>query len=320
MKSRNLEDSVKIVVTGGAGFIGSNLTKKLCSEGHDVIVIDDLSSGYLEHLRDLSYTFKNINIKNNEIVNDKVFENVDVIYHLAADVDNRFSWEKPYLGIESNVIGTLNIGLAARNFQIPKIVYASSGTIYGDNLNPPFKESDESSTQTTLYGSTKYSAEGLLSVFSTHFGTQVIVHRFVGVLGPHSSHGHIFDFMKKIKNNPESLKVLGNGYQKKSYIHVEDVLNGITSIQSDKPFEVFNLGRSDYSTVRDSVTWLLKELNSKAKPQYEENDRGWTGDNPFLQLDVSKALTKGWLPKFTIEEAVTDTIRWLNGNPWIFDR
>jgi UDP-glucose 4-epimerase len=245
---------------------------------------------------------------------------VDVIYHLAANVDNRFSWKNPYLSLENNPKATLNVALAAKNFFVPRIVFSSTGTIYGDHPKQPYAEEYESSRQTTLYGATKYASEGILSVFSEHFGISSEIFRFVGVLGPNSSHGHLFDFLNKLQSNPNRLEVLGNGYQRKSYIYVDDLINAITREPSDLKFDITNVGRSDFSTVRDSVRWIKEELNIEFADTYQDLDRGWVGDNPFLQLDVSKLESSGWKPTFTIEQAVKKTVRWLSENKWIFKR
>lgn len=136
----------------------------------------------------------------------------------------------------------------------------------------------------------------------------------MGVLGPNTSHGHLFDFIRKLRANPNSLNVLGNGNQKKAYVDVDDVINALIQTKS-KNFDVFNLGRSDFSTVRDSVKWLCEELEINPIIQYEENDRGWVGDNPHLYLDITKLNETGWRPTRTIEESVKRTVRWIAENP-----
>lgn len=306
---------MRTLITGGTGFIGRNLIEFLQKEEDEIVVLDDYSSS--NKLRSEEFKavkFQNIDLTDTRVSKNRVFKDVDRIIHLAANVDNRFSWENPHTSLKSNIDATLNIALAARNFNIPKIVYASTGTIYGDNVNPPFLEEVESSRQSTLYGATKYAAEGILSVFATHYGINVKTFRFVGVLGPHSSHGHLYDFVRKLKANPNHLQVLGNGYQKKAYIHVSDLIQGVLTIDSPEVFDVFNLGRPDFSTVRDSVRWLTEEWGISPQVSYEDSDRGWVGDNPFLQLDVSKALSTGWSPLHTIEDAVKLTSRWLIDN------
>jgi UDP-glucose 4-epimerase len=306
---------MKTIITGGAGFIGRNLLHILQASGDEVLILDNFSSSEKSAVKDIKNArVVTMDLTDPRIASDKVFFGFDRIIHLAANVDNRFSWENPHLSLKSNIDATLNIGLAARNFDIPKIVYASTGTIYGDNTRPPFVESVESSAQSTLYGATKYAAEGILSVFATHYGIKINAFRFVGVLGPYSTHGHLHDFVKRLKINPNKLEVLGDGYQKKAYIHVEDLINGILTIESPEIFDVFNLGRPDYSTVRDSVRWLLEVAGLTPEVTYQTTDRGWVGDNPFLQLDVSRALSTGWTPRFTIEDAVKTTVMWLLDN------
>ena len=306
------------LITGGAGFIGINLATELQKQGNEIRIIDNFNSSLEEDFKFQSIECRKLNLADPESSNNDIFHSVDRIIHLAADVDNRFSWSNPYMSLESNIKATLNVALAARNFDIPKIIYASTGTIYGDLKTPPFKETDENSNQTTLYGATKYAAEGILSVFASHYEIKTTVFRFVGVLGPYCSHGHLFDFIKKLKSDPTKLMVLGNGYQKKAYVHVSDLIEGILNIESSEAFDVFNLGRSDYSTVRDSIRWLLEEWSINPIVNYQNTDRGWIGDNPFLQLNVEKALNTGWQPKITIEDAVKTTVRWMLENDWIF--
>lgn len=310
---------IKTLITGGAGFIGINLISRLQEAGDEIRVIDNFSSSLFSKVNIPGVQAVNLDLEDQKIAENEIFRSIDRIIHLAANVDNRFSWDDPYKSLSSNVKGTLNVALAARNFEIPKITYASTGTIYGDLTTPPFEEHQENSMQTSLYGATKYASEGILSVFASHYGIKINVFRFVGVLGQFCSHGHIFDFVKKLRKDPTKLMVLGNGYQKKAYVHVMDLIDGILSIESSKSFDVFNLGRSDYSTVRDSIRWLLEEMNLTPDLYFEDSDRGWIGDNPFLQLNVKKALNSGWSPAITIEDAVKSTVNWMLKNEWIFE-
>jgi UDP-glucose 4-epimerase len=309
----------KILVTGGAGFIGSNLIKDLVASGNEVKCIDSMVYGYRELLSGIDIEIVQSDLSDINILDNKIFTNVDEIIHLAADVDNRFAWENPSRLIQNNINATMNMGLAAVKYGINKITYSSTGTVYGDCLTPPFKEEYESSNQTTIYGATKYSGESLLAVFSTHHDIKVKVLRFVSVLGPGYTHGHIFDFVRSLKNNPKILNVLGNGMQKKSYVHVSDVVRAIQMDLSNDNYQVFNLGRPDFSTVKDSVKWVCEEMNIEPEIYYGTEDRGWIGDNPFLQLDISKISQHKWIPKKSIEESVRETVTWLLNNNWVFD-
>jgi UDP-glucose 4-epimerase len=308
----------KVVITGVAGFIGSNLARNLVADGVEVVGIDDLHSGKLLQINDLDIEFINMDISDLDFPKHKSLCGAHRIYHLSADVDNRFSMQAPEKMLLSNVNATLNIGEAARINEISEIVYASSGTIYGDNRQPPFPESAEFSNQTTLYGATKYAGESLLAVYSNQYGVKVNAFRFVGVLGPGYTHGHIFDFVQSLKDDPTYLKVLGDGNQRKSYVNVRDLIEAIKG-PINEGFNVFNLGRSDYSTVRNSVEWIIEALNLNPRVDYGSTPFGWIGDNYFLQLDTSKLNSTGWIPKYSIEESVKETATWLSQNPWVFD-
>ena len=309
---------MSVIVTGGAGFIGCNLVRKLLDLKEEVIVIDNLSSGRLRNLDGLNYKFAEMDLSKNDIVGNPVFEGVKRIYHLAANVDNRFSWQDPHFPITQNISATMNVGLAAAKAGIPEIIYASTGTIYGEPIKPPpYNELEENSGQTSLYGATKYAGEGILSVFSHHHGIKVTVFRFVGVLGPFYSHGHVFDFVKRLIQNPALLQVLGDGTQRKSYVDVDDVVESIVKVSTSENFEIFNLGRSDYSSVKESVKWVIQEMGISPSVEYQDSPRGWIGDNPFLQLDVNKIESMGFTPTRSIEQSVRRTVRWLIENPWI---
>ena len=307
------------VITGGSGFIGSNLARKLLHLGFNVRIIDNFRTSSRRQLIDLDLQIEDFDLSDKNLAQNKVFENADIIFHLAADVDNRFAWMRPNELITNNITATLNVGLAARNFGVGKIIYSSTGTIYGDNQNPPFVESQENSYQSSLYGATKYAGEGILGVISTHFDIKIRVFRFVGVLGPGYTHGHIFDFVKSLMENSKYLKVLGNGNQKKSYMHVNDVLDALVlENHSSFNFEVFNLGRKDFSTVKDSVKWISEVMNISPEVSYGTEAQGWVGDNPNLWLETSKIEKLGWKPKFDIEMSVKDTTNWLISNSWVF--
>lgn len=309
------------VVTGGAGFIGSNLVRELLRRNFEVRVIDNYSSGFARNLQGLDVEIVEADLRSPEILKCSAFKNADSVFHLAADVDNRFSWEDPYVSLTTNVVGTLNVALAARDHGISNLTYASTGTIYGANNQAPFKEEFESSSQTSLYGATKFSGESLLSVFAHHYDMRVTALRFVGILGPHYSHGHVFDFVRKLRSEPNKLSVLGDGYQRKAYVHVSDVCSGLIRVaefQTERNFEVYNLGRSDSCVVRESLNWILEVMGLDPELTFESSPIGWIGDNPNLVLDTAKILETGWEPLRSIEDSVKDTTNWLLENGWIF--
>ena len=315
---------MKVLVTGGAGFIGSNLCQKLLKLGFQVRVVDNFSSGFIKNLEGLNIELVNENLENRNIIyRQDIFGDIDIVFHLAANVDNRFTWENPHLSLEANTISTLNVGLGAKNHQVKKIIYASTGTVYGAQENAPFFESDVAVDQTSLYAATKLSGEMLLSVFSHHHNLQVSCLRFVGVLGPCYSHGHIYDFVKQLLVNKNSLTVLGNGDQKKAYIHVDDlcqILVEESQAKRQNGFEVINIGREDYSTVKQSVRWICEEMKVEPKVIYGESKIGWIGDNPQLYLDTQRARNLGYGVSKSIEASVKETANWLVNNQWIFEK
>lgn len=314
-----MSDKEKVVVSGGAGFIGRNLVQALLGRGFRVTVIDNFSSGHERFLVDLEIDLINADISNPDMVTNIGFKDAKRIYHLAADVDNRNSWTVPYKSLNANSIGTLNIGLAAKNFGIKEIVYSSSATVYGEHLRSPYFEDQDNSQQTSLYGATKYSGEGILSSFAFHFPIKVVVFRFGNVLGPFCTHGHLYDFVSRLRRGENLLNVLGNGNQIKTYIHVYDVVNALIGVSMSGQFEVYNLSRPDYSTVRDSVKWLSETLNLSFDVEYENSAYGWRGDNPRLFLNTLKIEKTGWKPQITIEKSVKDTVNWLWANQWVFE-
>lgn len=317
---------MKVCITGGAGFIGSNLAAHLLKNSYEVTIIDNLSSGFMERVPVGAKLYQGDLTLGAESGWGEALENADTVVHLAANVDNRFSWKNPHLPLEQNVTATLNLALAASDLGVKNFIYSSTGTAYGDKANPPYKENEASSSQTSLYGATKYAAEGILSVFSSHKGLNVNVFRFVGVLGPGYSHGHVFDFVKKLVNDPAKLDVLGDGQQKKAYVHVFDVCEAIMNVIEDSAssssgkFEVFNLGRRDFCTVNESISWITSELGLKPELNYTGETRGWIGDNPHLYLDTNKIESLGWKPQFELEDSIRATAKWLLGNQWIFQK
>lgn len=316
----NRNENHTVVVTGGAGFIGRNLVAHLLLRGNRVIVIDNFSTGFEAFLKGLDVELISVDIRNPEITTNQIFKGASRIYHLAADIDNRKSWEAPYSSFESNSLGTLNIALAARNFYIPELVYASSATVYGEHLTAPYFETQDSSLQTSLYGATKYSGESILSAFAFHFPMKVTVFRFGNVLGPYCTHGHLYDFVGRLRNGETRLDVLGDGNQLKTFVHVKDVVRALADIESQSRFEVFNLSRADYSTVKDSVRWLSEVLNTELHVYFGDSPVGWLGDNPRLFLNTDKVASLGWNPEIGIEKSVKDTVEWLLENQWVYEK
>jgi UDP-glucose 4-epimerase len=175
--------------------------------------------------------------------------------------------------------------------------------------------------QTSLYGASKLACEGLISAYCEGFGFQSWIFRFVSILGERYTHGHVFDFYEKLKKDPTSLSVLGNGKQRKSYLYVQDCIDAMMLAveKADEKVNIFNLGVDGYVEVNDSIGWICKELGVNPQLHYSGGDRGWVGDNPFIFLDTKKIQSLGWTPKFDIQQGVLKTVQYLKNNEWVFD-
>jgi len=251
----------------------------------------------------------------------KSFIGADVVFHLAANADVRFGTLHPRKDLEQNTIATYNVLEAMRANGIKKIAFSSTGSVYGDSPVVPTPEDGPFPIQTSLYGASKAAGEGLISAYCEGFGFQACIFRFVSILGERYTHGHVFDFYQKLKADPGLLQVLGNGKQRKSYLHVQDCVDAIL-LAMDKAtgkVNIFNLGVDGYCEVNDSIGWICEELGVKPRLEYSGGDRGWIGDNPFIFLDTKRIQALGWKPKFGIREGVLKTVQYLRANEWVFE-
>lgn len=307
---------MKYIVTGCAGFIGSNLVDSLLSDGHKVIGIDNLSTGRLSNLRSALLN-QNFNLLKIDIFTDnldpEIFYDIDAIFHLSANADVRYGWVHPSRDLEQNTLVTHKLLERARSSGVKRFIFSSTGSIYGDSPIIPTSENGFFPTQTSLYGASKLASEALIQAYSEGCGIKSYIFRFVSILGPRYSHGHIIDFYRQLQKSSE-LIVLGNGYQTKSYLHVNDCVAGI-KLAIAAPLEsnvnIFNLGTEEVYTVRDSIGIITGKLGLNPKIIYGEEDRGWIGDSPKILLDINKIKSLGWFPKFTISQSIESTIEYL---------
>jgi UDP-glucose 4-epimerase len=314
--------ATKYLVTGGAGFIGSNLVDSLLSQGHEVVVYDNFSTGFSEFLENArektGFTLIKGDLLNQDMLN-QAMEGCDFVFHLAANADVRFGTEHPSKDLHQNTIATFNVLEAMRKNSIHRIAFASTGSVYGEANVIPTPEDAPFPIQTSLYGSSKLSGEGLIEAYCEGFGFQSWIFRFVSILGERYTHGHVFDFYKQILTDPHHLTVLGNGHQKKSYLYVGDCINAIfTAIDnSSKKVNIFNLGSDEYCEVNDSIRWICNYLDVKPELHYTGGDRGWIGDNPFIFLDCKKIRSLGWKPVYSIQKGIISTLEYLEKNQWV---
>ncbi|MFO0365450.1 MAG: NAD-dependent epimerase/dehydratase family protein [Acidobacteriota bacterium] len=316
--------SKRFIVTGCAGFIGSNLVDRLLENGHEVVGVDNLSTGLLRFLERAS-TNPRFRFVRTDLLDlpglVAAFAGGEVVVHLAANADVRFGTEHPRRDLEQNTIATYNVLEAMRANGIKHIAFSSTGSVYGEASVIPTPEDGPFPIQTSLYGASKAAGEGLISAYCEGFGFQAWIFRFVSILGERYTHGHVFDFYKKLKADPTRLPVLGNGRQRKSYLYVQDCIDAILLAmeKAGEKVNIFNLGVDGYCEVNDSIGWICEELGVKPVLEYSGGDRGWIGDNPFIFLDTRKIQSLGWRPKLDIRAGVIRTVRSLVENPWVFE-
>jgi UDP-glucose 4-epimerase len=317
--------NTKYFVTGGAGFIGSNLVDRLLLQEHGVIVYDNFSTGipqYLEIAKKYSgFTLIKGDLLDQDLLN-QAMSGCDFVFHLAANADVRFGTEHPAKDLHQNTIATFNVLEAMRKNSIDKIAFSSTGSVYGEAKVIPTPEDVPFPVQTSLYGASKLAGEGLIEAYCEGFGFHAWIFRFVSILGERYPHGHVFDFYKQLCSHPDHLDVLGNGHQKKSYLYVQDCLDAIfMAIQkSSEHINIFNLGTDEYCEVNDSIHWICTHLGLDPEIHYSGGDRGWIGDNPFIFLDCTKIRSLGWQPKYTINEGIIKTLDFLQNNQWLLER
>ncbi len=313
---------VRVIVTGGAGFIGSHLTEKLVHDGHEVIVIDNLSSGKLSNISHLvnsgKIKFIKGDLKNQATTWGKCFDGIDAIYHFAANPEVRVSVTNPKVHFDENILVTFNVLEQCRVNDVSLLIFASSSTVYGDAKRFPTPEDYQPLEPISVYGAAKLACEYLIITYSKLYGIKSLILRFANIVGPRQTHGVIVDFIRKLRTNPKVLEILGDGTQRKSYLHVHDLLIGIDYslnylIRSGSSYAIFNVGNDDWITVNDIAEIVVEEMGlSNVRFTYRkvtEDGRGWKGDVKFMLLDNSKLKSLGWRPKYSSSEAIRYAVR-----------
>jgi UDP-glucose 4-epimerase len=316
---------MKAFVTGGAGFIGSNLVDRLLQRGDEVVAYDNMSTGMNEFLVEARKSPRFSFVKGDvleEAALARAMKGADVVFHLAANADVRFGTRHPRKDLEQNTIATYNVLEAMRANGVKRIAFSSTGSVYGEAAVVPIPETCPFPVQTSLYGASKLAGEGLISAYCEGFGFQGWIFRFVSILGERYTHGHVFDFYKQLLENPRELAVLGNGKQRKSYLYIQDCVSAMfTALEkAEDKVNVFNLGTGEYCEVDDSIGWITESLGLSPNRVYAGGDRGWIGDNPFIFLDTAKIRALGWKPTLTIREGILRTLTYLEANHWVLER
>jgi UDP-glucose 4-epimerase len=310
---------LRVLVTGAAGFIGSNMVDRLLSAGHSVVGFDNLSTGQMQFLEG-AVASRQFTLHQADLLDRKslaqAMEGAELVVHFAANADVRFGTEHPRKDLDQNTIATWNVLEAMREQDCKRIVFSSTGSVYGEPDIFPTPETCPFPIQTSLYGASKVAAEGLIQAYCEGFGMQGYIFRFVSILGERYSHGHVFDFYQQLAEHPEHLHVLGNGHQRKSYLYVRDCIDAILIAidQAKHKVNIFNLGTDEHCEVNDSIGWICEHLGLHPKLAYSGGERGWVGDSPFILLDCSRIRALGWRPQLTIKEAVLATIKYVSAN------
>jgi UDP-glucose 4-epimerase len=305
---------MRYFIAGGAGFIGSHLVDNLVNRG-EVTVYDNLSSGKREfiqhHLSRDGFRFVQKDILDRDRLAEAM-KGSDIVFHMAANPEVRAGTNDTGLDLKQGIVATYNVLETMRQHGIKRIGFSSSSTIYGEVTGLPISEDYGPLQPISLYGASKLASEGLITAFSHLFNIQAWIFRFANVVGDRATHGVIFDFISKLKHNPEELEILGDGTQRKPYIYVQDCVDGILYgfQHSDAQVNVFNLGNSNVTSVTQIAQLLIENMGlTNVRLKYTGGSRGWAGDVPQVRLDTSRMEKLGWKPKYNSDEAVSLAIK-----------
>lgn len=309
----------KILVTGGAGFIGSHLVDHFVEKGSRVTVFDNLSSGKIKfiesHLENPDFTLIEGDLLDQEAI-EKACKDIDLICHVAANPDVRLGASDTRVHLDQNVLATYNLLEAMRKDNTKKIAFTSTSTVYGEASIMPTPEDYGPLIPISLYGASKLACEALITSYSHTFDMQAWIFRFANIVGPHSTHGITVDFIKKLRKDPTLLEILGDGKQEKSYLHVSECVDAILYLieKSEEKVNIFNIGSEDTISATEIGKIVMEEMGlSNVEFIYTGGSRGWKGDVPRMRLGIEKMKSLGWEPIYTSERSVRETARALLG-------
>jgi len=307
---------MKILVTGGAGFIGSHLVDALIKDNeHEIVVFDNLSSGKMKvlqpHVANPRFRFIQGDLLNQAEI-ENALDGIEMVYHIAANPDVRLGADDTSVHLEQNIIATYNLLEAMRKkgrAQI-KIAFTSTSTIYGEATVIPTPEDYGPLVPISLYGASKLACEALITSYCHTFEMQAWIFRFANVVGSRSTHGITVDFILKLQNNPNHLEILGDGLQRKSYVYVSDCVAGMLHAVATSKNEVniFNIGTDDTITTTEIGNVVVAGMNLQGVEfSYTGGKRGWKGDVPLMALSIEKIKTLGWKPTYNSRECIEKT-------------
>ena len=300
----------KVIVTGGAGFIGSNLCRTLLEQGAKVTAFDNLYSGKIEYIEDLmnkGLIFAQEDIRDKSAL-EKAMKNCKVVFHLAAQTSVPFSMENPKEDCEINVVGTVNVLEAARKASA-RVVFASSCAVYGNPEKRPTPETYPTHP-IAFYGLTKLLGENYCRFYQETYGLEVVMFRIFNVYGP-DCHGAIYDFLKKLKKTPDKLEVLGTGKQSRDFVYVSDMVNALIKAATipEAAGQVFNIGTGTTTSVAELARMIVDILGLKKVDIYFKGGQAWAGDMDITLANNSKAVnTLQWKPQVNLREGLKKLI------------
>ena len=310
--------AMKALVTGGCGFIGSHLVRRILEFGWDVIVFDNLSKGEADNLPPVKDSGM-LRLVVGDLLDAQAIQAAlddrELVFHLAANPEVRLGYQNTEVDFRQNIVATYDLLEAMRRSpRARSLVFTSTSTIYGDAGKVPTPEDYGPLMPVSLYGASKLACEAMVSGYSSLFGFRTVIYRFANVVGP-GGHGVVKDFVLKLRANPRELEVLGDGTQTKSYIYVDDcvdaMLHGLK--HSFEGAEVFNIGSEDQSRVSEIAGMVVNEMGLKdVRIRYTggvDGGRGWKGDVKNMLLDIAKIKETGWKPKYSSAEAIRQSIK-----------
>jgi len=291
----------RVVVTGAAGLVGSHLAAELAAE-NDVLAVDDLSKGTRSRVPD-GVAFRQRDMTDEADVADVITEDVDVVFHFAAYTDTNYDDDRRLF--EENGAMTYNVLERMHDVGVDRLAFTSSSTVYGE-APMPTPEDYAPLEPISIYGSSKLADEAIVSTYAHSYDVQAWVYRFANIVGPNQRGNVIPDFIEKLLADPETLTILGNGRQEKSYLHVEDCVDAMVHVveHADRDLNTYNLGTRTTTSVNRIADIVADELDCDPGYEYTGGDRGWTGDVPKMRLSIEKLAALGWEPPNSSDECV----------------
>jgi UDP-glucose 4-epimerase len=296
----------RIVVTGAAGLVGSHLAAELATD-NDVLAVDDLSKGSRDRVPD-TVDFLEGDMTDAADVSAAITDDVDIVFHFAAYTDTNYDDDRQLF--EENGAMTYNVLERMQEVGVDKLAFTSSSTVYGE-APMPTPEDYAPLEPISIYGSSKMADEAIISTYAHSYGIQAWVYRFANIVGPNQRGNVIPDFIEKLLETPDTLTILGNGRQEKSYMHVEDCIDAMTHVveHADQDLNTYNLGTRTTTSVNRIADIVADELDCDPDYEYTGGDRGWTGDVPKMRLSIEKLSALGWEPPRSSDESVENATR-----------